>query len=190
MKVDEQPTCRISTLANLLGLSTRRVSQLASEGVIPKPINGRYEFIKCNHAYIEYIRARSAAVSLSKTKDEILQIERDAKALKLAKERGLYILKSEVAGELVKRIVLLKRDLKVLEHRLVKYPKAREIVSDHIRRMMIVYSQKTGPFTTNSKTKLSSQSSGSIVTAAGPGIGLAAALPSKPRKKGAKKIGG
>ena len=170
MSVQDNPTCTTSTLAKLLGLSTRRVSQLAAEGIIPKSQNGHWEFIRCNHAYIQYIKNKSASASMSRTKDEILQIERDAKALKLAKEKGLYILKSDVAGELVKRIVVLKRDLKVLEHRLTKYPKAREIVKDHIYRMLSVYSGKTGVFQDRNKTKrLSSSSSAGSINSPGSG---------------------
>jgi len=146
MSSEKQRTCTASALAELLGLSTRRVSQLAAEGIIPKPVNGRHEFIKANHAYIEYVRGKSATASMSRTKDEILQIERESKAFKLAKEKSLYILRDEVAQELVKRIVVLKRDLKTVENRLMKYPEAREIVKKSHYNMMLGYSRKSGVF--------------------------------------------
>lgn len=144
--MSEEPTCKAAVLARLLGLSTRRVSQLAAEGVIPKSVNGRYEFMKCNHAYIEYVRGKSATASMAKTKDEILQIDREMKAFKLAQEKGLYILRDEVVNELVKRIVVLKRDLKAVENRLMKYPDAREIVKRGHYNMLVNYSRKSGVF--------------------------------------------
>lgn len=187
-----RPTCNVNNMAKLLNLSVRRVQALVQEGILPKPENGKYDVFGCTHQYIDHIKNRSASASMSKTKDEILQIERDAKALKLAKEKDLYILKSEVGGELVKRIVVLKRDFRILEHKLTKYPKAREIVKDHLRRMMLVYSGKTGVFQdkSNKRTKKPSSqlSTAGLVKSPGSANDPGGLLPGE--KKGKRKIQG
>ena len=143
---DTTPTCNVSNMAKLLNLSVRRVQALVQEGVLPRPENGRYDIFGCVHRYIDHIKAKSASASIARTKAELLEIERQTKEFRLAKERSLYILDSEVVQELVKRIIMLKRDFKVLENRLLKHPEAKEIVRKGHYDMMVKYSSRTGVF--------------------------------------------
>jgi hypothetical protein len=124
-------------------MTTRRVQIMVGEGVIPKPDKkGQYDFYECTHRYIDFLKER--AHPKSKLDEEIKQIKKEKERFSLEREKGLYILKDEVAGELVKRVVILKRDFKVLENRLSKYPEAKDIVKKAHFNMMSIYSKKTG----------------------------------------------
>ena len=59
---------------------------------------------------------------------------------------GEYILVAQVEQELVARIIVLKRDFKVIENRLLKHPEARAIVKKGHYDMMVNYSSRTGVF--------------------------------------------
>lgn len=118
---------------------------MAQDGIIPKPTKpGQYDLYECTQRYIDYLKNK--ATNKSKIDDEIKQIKKARLQLELEKERGLYILKSDIVAELIKRIVVLKRDFKALENRLSKYPTAKEIVKRAHLSMMTTYSKKTGPF--------------------------------------------
>lgn len=50
-------TASVDTIAKLLDMTSRRVQQLANEGVIPKPKDrGQYEIIPCVVGYIKHIK--------------------------------------------------------------------------------------------------------------------------------------
>lgn len=49
----------IAIVAKVLNLSERRVQQLVSEGVLPKPVKGKYDLIACVQAYIKYLQERA-----------------------------------------------------------------------------------------------------------------------------------
>ena len=53
------PSYPVSAIAKLFDLTERRVQQLASEGVIPKSIKGKYELVPTVKGYINYLRERS-----------------------------------------------------------------------------------------------------------------------------------
>ena len=46
----------VQTIAEILGVTTRRVQQLVREGVIPKLKYGRYDLASVVHSYITYLR--------------------------------------------------------------------------------------------------------------------------------------
>lgn len=47
---------KLNETAKLLDVTPRRVQQLASDGIIPKPEQGEYDLAKCVISYIRYIR--------------------------------------------------------------------------------------------------------------------------------------
>jgi phage terminase Nu1 subunit (DNA packaging protein) len=55
------PSYPVSIIAKLFDLTERRVQQLASEGVIPKSIKGKYELVPSVQNYIKYLRERSVS---------------------------------------------------------------------------------------------------------------------------------
>ena len=54
------PTYPASTFAKLFDLSERRIQQLAKDGIIPKSVNGNYEFVGVVRGYVKYLQARAA----------------------------------------------------------------------------------------------------------------------------------
>ncbi len=44
-------------LADLLGLSPRRINQLSQEGVFPKVTHGKYKMLEAVHGYFAYLGA-------------------------------------------------------------------------------------------------------------------------------------
>lgn len=127
-----------------MNCTVRNINLLVKDHIIPAPDkNHKYDWLACNHAYITHLKSKSL-LSKSKVDEEIKQIELESRKFKHEQNKGLYILKSEVAEELTKRITILKRDFKVLENRLSKYPEAREIVKKTHYGMMTIYSKRTG----------------------------------------------
>lgn len=48
---------KVSVLARLLDLTNRRIQQLATEDVIPKPVGGFYDLARCVTGYIHFLRS-------------------------------------------------------------------------------------------------------------------------------------
>ena len=153
--MSDRPFVSLQKLCQALRLTSRRVQQLISDGTIPKPEgttkNAKYDLLESIWAYFGWKenqavqRAMQKSTPKSQTEDDIKRVELQTKQFKLEREKGLYILKSEVGEELAKRVALLKRDFKVLENRLLKHPEAREIVKKTHYAMMLNYSRRSGP---------------------------------------------
>lgn len=150
----DKPFVSLQNLCQALKLTSRRVQQLISDGIIPKPQgttkNAKYDLLESIWAYFGWKESQAVQkatqknTSKSQTEDDIRQVDLQTKQFKLEREKGLYILRSEVGEELAKRVAILKRDLKVLENRLLKHPEAREIVKKTHHAMMLNYSRKSG----------------------------------------------
>lgn len=61
------PLYPAKTIANLFNLTDRRIRQLAAEGVIPPPENGKYELIGSVQGYIRYLQERAFSKDLRDT---------------------------------------------------------------------------------------------------------------------------
>lgn len=152
---DDKPYVTLQKICQALKLTSRRVQQLISDGIIPQPAGTRkapkYDLLETIWAYFGWKERQAVqkvsqkATSRSKVEDDIKQVELQIKQHRLEQEKGLYILRSEVGEELAKRVSLLKRDFKTLENRLAKYPEARDIVKKTHYAMMLNYSRKSGP---------------------------------------------
>jgi len=46
----------VNYLADIMNISTRRVQQLANQGVIPKSKGGMYDYLPCIQGYLAYLR--------------------------------------------------------------------------------------------------------------------------------------
>lgn len=57
--IEPDGTSDADTLAELVGLTARRIRQLAREGVLPKVARGRYPVAECIQAYIGYWQQRA-----------------------------------------------------------------------------------------------------------------------------------
>ncbi len=52
------PQVSVETLAKLFKLSTRRIQQLAKQGVIPRAGHGQYDLVEAIQGYIDYLQAK------------------------------------------------------------------------------------------------------------------------------------
>ena len=81
----------VQILAQLLDVSERRVQQLASQGVIPKPEGRQYDLVASVKGYVQYLRKQIQGGGEASLVDERASHERLKKeltALKLQREKG------------------------------------------------------------------------------------------------------
>ena len=103
-----EQTIAISALARVLKLTTRRVNQLAAEGVIPKTGRGRFELAPAVQGYIAYLQSRAQGAPDAADGNQAYQGERTRKIaaeasiaeLGLAKARG-EVVSVKIAAEAV-----------------------------------------------------------------------------------------
>lgn len=103
MTTTHQPSAATSVtalkIAEFLGLTERRVQQLADEGVIKRGVNrGQYLFLPSVKAYIEYLQGLAAGKAVSDEGKEkqaaqigLLQAQRDSAQLNLDVKRGALV---------------------------------------------------------------------------------------------------
>lgn len=112
----EWPSLKSSQIADLFGLSDRRIRQLVKDGVIPKSSRDKYPLRECVQAYIAYLKANpteSASVQdLEYRKLKAETEERQAKAeraqLELDVRRGELISREDMHREWTGRCVELR----------------------------------------------------------------------------------
>mgnify|MGYP001767213445 CR=1 FL=1 len=75
-------------LGNLLGISERRVRQLAAEGRIPKPSRGKFDGPACVRAVLEAARADRPESSLDRARARAIDARAKAQELRTAREEG------------------------------------------------------------------------------------------------------
>ena len=78
-------------LGEYLNVSYSRVYQLVRSGVLPEPVNGRFDPLKCNHAYIAHLKAlaeNKGDLSLQKERARLTKNQADSAEIDLAKARG------------------------------------------------------------------------------------------------------
>ncbi|WP_299297459.1 hypothetical protein [uncultured Tateyamaria sp.] len=94
------------TLAQLVGLTPRRISQLVAEGVIPKLAHGKYEQNSAVQAYIAYVDGRSSnkddpdKLSLEKERARKTHAEANIAEMQAAKMRGDLVEADELKSAL------------------------------------------------------------------------------------------
>lgn len=91
----------VATIARLLNLTTRRVQQLATEGVIPKAERGRYPLITCVQGYVAWLQAKASgehgAVDLTTQRSRLASTMAEKNELELLELRGRLVDVDEVA---------------------------------------------------------------------------------------------
>lgn len=75
-----------SDLGNILGISERRVRQLAAEGKIPKPARGKFDGPACVRAVLEAARADRPESALEKARARAIDARARAQEIKIARE--------------------------------------------------------------------------------------------------------
>ncbi|MFG1290630.1 hypothetical protein [Xanthobacter versatilis] len=136
-----EQTVNASELAALLGLSQRRVFDLARDGVIPKA-GRRFPMPAAVRAYCEHVRM--AAAGRGGDADTLSEKRREAKeradklALANAKARGDLVSKEEVATTWVSLLVDVRAALLAVSTRVPELPKAMaRRVDEEIRAALI-----------------------------------------------------
>lgn len=94
----KQPSARLTAstavLATMLGLTPRRVQQLAEAKIIPQPILGRHDLLTAIPAYIEFLKRPAQSASLADAKQRKIELETQLKQLELDSRRGELVSKA------------------------------------------------------------------------------------------------
>ncbi len=101
-------------LAEILGLSERRVNQIANEGLVfQKEETGKFNIPLCVQKYFKekYAPEESDVVKKLKWEAELKKLKAEEAELKNAIARGEYINKDEITAELQRLFVVLKRSM-------------------------------------------------------------------------------
>jgi phage terminase Nu1 subunit (DNA packaging protein) len=67
------PLYPVGTVAKLFNLSERRVQQLASQGVIPKPEKGQYNLLAAMRGYVLFLQQRGERQPLARSESAALE---------------------------------------------------------------------------------------------------------------------
>ena len=80
-----------TTLAEVLGMTPRRVQQLARGGVIPKAARGRYDLPACVQAWGSWLTSGKAAGDVSAEKKKLLSAQARIKTIEAQKAEGAVL---------------------------------------------------------------------------------------------------
>ena len=94
-------------IAELLGLTERRLQQLAAEGHIPKSERGRYPLIGAVQGYIAYLKENSRSASRSSEAQRLTAANADRVEMANREKAGEYILREHVQEMLSEAFVTL-----------------------------------------------------------------------------------
>jgi len=133
----------------VFGIKARRYRQLADEGVLPKVVKGKVDFVLATKKYIDYLHKcveGEGSPTLTKERTRKTKAEAEIKELELRKLQGELVDRSEVVDELVRRVYTIKSDLLSIPKRLAKWPDAKDVAHKQVRHIMKTYSRKTGIF--------------------------------------------
>lgn len=104
----------VALLADFLGLTERRVQQLAVELVIPVPEGGRYKFLESVKGYNSYLQQCAAGKAVSDEAKEkqaaqigLLQAQRDSAQMAVDVKRGALVPADQVRSLTVQLIRVL-----------------------------------------------------------------------------------
>jgi hypothetical protein len=90
-------------VAEVLGVTRRRVSQLVQEQVLPAPVNHRYDLVKCAAIYIKFQRRNSeqqggdsSTAELKKSRAALLRVQKRTAEVAYRKQMGELLELDEV----------------------------------------------------------------------------------------------
>lgn len=98
----------------IFGITPRWYRELAKEGQVPYPIDGKIDFLPAVKALLEYYRKQAeggASLSLQEEKRLKVQVERKLKELTLLVETKELIPRAEILNEFLQRINAVKSGL-------------------------------------------------------------------------------
>lgn len=110
------------SLANLCGVSTRRIQQLVNNGNIPKPVKrGEYDLIKSIQTYIAHLQKNTASggiAAAAEQKKRLLKAQADKAEIELAQIQKELVLIEDVGKEVDKLFSNFKQKLLSLPNKL------------------------------------------------------------------------
>ena len=136
----EPKTYSTATIAKLLDLSTRRVQQLVTEGVIPRAERGRYALAPTVQGYIGFLRERAVnadvgAADIGGHRSRKVKEEADQLEMKNAQMRGELLPRDEVHVAVTSTLALVRSKILALANKLapvmapeMTLAEAREII--------------------------------------------------------------
>lgn len=97
----DSPVCKVTALARLLNVTERRVQQLAKDGIIPKPLKGKYDLVGCVQGYIRYLQDRDsakgvAAIDSHLERARLIKAKADKTEIEVHALKATYIQAAEV----------------------------------------------------------------------------------------------
>ena len=84
------------TIASLLGITERRLQQLAAEGFVPKSERGLYPLIGAVQGYIRYLKEHTRASSRSSQSQRLASAQATKVEMENKRRAGEYILREQV----------------------------------------------------------------------------------------------
>lgn len=108
-------------LARILGLTPRRVNQLAEAGVFPRLPRGKYDLAQCVQAYIATVSNPRDGVDLAEAKRRKTAAEAELLELRLATERRELVTVDAVAD-------IVAREYSTVRSRLLAMPSKLAVI--------------------------------------------------------------
>ena len=137
---------KVQEIAQLLDITDRRVRQLVSEGIIPRPVRGVYHAVNCIHGYIHYLRGLaegSGEATLTDERTRLIHNQADLAEIDLMKARGELIPTSKARGAWTVVIQGIRQKLLAIPTRLAarvasvkSIPQAKDIIEEAIREVL------------------------------------------------------
>ena len=142
MPAKRQPGHAASTIAKLLGVSPRRLTQLVAEGIAIRVARGRYDLTKTVQNFIRYLKAQTPERGSKRYDDQtaLLATRREMAEIELGERRGDLLAREAVESVFVETLVLMTQRLDGLGGRLAmdlagesNPAKIRRLISDEVR---------------------------------------------------------
>ncbi len=141
MPAKRQPGHAASTIAKLLRMTVRRLTQLANEGIAIRVAHGRYDLTKTVQNYIRYLKAQTPERGSKRDEDQtaLLSTRREMAEIELGERRGDLFAREAVESVVVETLVLMTQRLEGLGGRLAmdlagesNPAKIRRLISDEV----------------------------------------------------------
>jgi phage terminase Nu1 subunit (DNA packaging protein) len=119
-----------SDLGNILGISERRVRQLAAEGKIPKPTRGKFDAPACVKAILEAARSDRPESALEKARARAIDARARTQEMKIAREERELIPFDDAVEAMELKMGAVNTALTTLPARFTRNLEIREQLDD------------------------------------------------------------
>jgi len=110
-------------IAQVLGLSEKRIKQLTEDGIIPEYSDGNYKLLPAVQGYIQYLQSQLAndgqATDLTKEKAQLTRIKREDAELSLQLKRNDLHQSADVEFIMTNMVIAFKAKLEVLPYKVL-----------------------------------------------------------------------